>query len=69
VPERHYAAITVGGYTVYKLVQNHDDIYFCLEPILGHDMANVIAYWCASADRGSKFETGRNDVTVNILYF
>lgn len=65
----YYAAITVKGYTVYKLTQDEDGIYTCLEPIVGHDMAADISCWCAEAPHGAEYDTDRDDVSVEIVFF
>ena len=66
---RYYAAITVKEYTVYKLTQDEDGIYTCLEPVVGHDMAGDISCWCAEAPQNAEYDTGRDVVSVKIVFF
>lgn len=66
---RYYAAITVKGYTLYKLSEDEDGIYTCLEPVLGHDMAADISCWCGEAPHDAEYHTGRDDVSVRIVFF
>ncbi len=65
----YYAAITVKGYTVYKLAQDEDGVYTCLLPVVGYEMAADISCWCVEAPCGAEYKTDLDDVSVKIVFF
>lgn len=67
--QRYYAAITVNDFTLYKFTCDEFGIYACLEPVLGHEMAEDIVCWCAEAPEGAEYDTDRDDVSVSITFF